>query len=55
MTPNLKKLTEKMIMLSDGSFGLRGTIQTEVRVPISSPGEDDTGEGEPTYSKSTFQ
>ena len=36
MTPNLKKLADKLVMLSDGSFGLRGTIQTEVREPSDS-------------------
>jgi HK97 family phage prohead protease len=54
MTPKLKNLTDKMVMLSDGSFGLRGTIQTEVRVPISSPGGDATGEGEPSGSQPTL-
>jgi hypothetical protein len=47
-TPSMKNLTDKMVMLSDGSYGLRGTIQTEVREPISS------GEGEPSGSQPTL-
>jgi HK97 family phage prohead protease len=53
-TPSLTELKD-IVILSDGHQGLRTTITAEVREPISSPGGEDAGEGEPTHSKSNLQ
>ncbi len=43
------------LTIKDEGNPLRTTIQTEVREPLSSPGGEDAGEGEPTYSKSNIE